>query len=112
MSIPNYFDLDGSPCSEERAIELIQDLEGRTAARTEMSIVGRPVLVSTIFAITDQMPMLYNLQGHEPMLWVTEVIGGPPDMDGTFQLAGSREEALEHHELMVERMVVSGCDLA
>jgi hypothetical protein len=107
---PTYYDLDGSVCSEERAVELIKDLTARTVARTEMEIAGRPVVVSTVFTIVDQMPMLYNVVAEAPYLWVTEAIGGPDDIDATFQFASSHDDAAANHELMVERMIVSGCD--
>lgn len=104
-----YYDLDGSPCSQERAVELLENLEARTVATTRMEIAGYDVLVSTIFAIVEQCEMLYNIIPKVPLLWVTEVIGGPPDIDGTFQFAASREEAAVNHVYMVERMGASGC---
>lgn len=106
-----YYDLDGSPCSQERAVELLQDLPTRTVASTRMIIARYDVIVSTIFTIADQaVEILYLPEGKvQPLLWVTEVIGGPPDIDGTFQFAASREDAAENHEFMVERMVASGC---
>lgn len=105
--MPTYHDLDGSVCSEARAVELFKDSAVRTAAQTRMYFEGFSVLVSTVFTIVDQLPELHP--PGEPMLWVTEVIGGPPDIDGTFQFAPSREAAIEHHALMVERMTASGC---
>lgn len=106
-----YYDLDGSPCSQDRAVELLQDLPARTVARTEMEIAGYKVLVSTIFTIADQaVEILYRPEGEQPpLLWITEVIGGPTDIDGTFQFAASRKDAFENHVFMVERMGASGC---
>ena len=92
-------------------MELMQDSAARTVATTHMEIAGHEVLVSTVFAIVEQIEMLYNIKPGRPALWVTEVVGGPPDIDGTHHLACSKREARENHDLMVERMIASGCYL-
>lgn len=99
-----YYDLDGSVCGQERALELFKDLGARTVDSTRLSIAGHDVLVSTVYLIAD-----HSTAGKPPLLWATEVIGGPPDIDGTVEMYSSREVAQAGHDNMVERMIASGC---
>lgn len=104
-----WYDEFGIPCSFERAQELLGELEGRVVAQTTLEFFGHRIIVSTMFVPVDHNKETWGAVTDEPSLWVSEIIGGPDDLNGATECYTSRQEAKTAHRYLVERAVAAGC---
>jgi hypothetical protein len=103
--------MDGTECGQEEALELVKDHESRKLEQTVVTLAGRQVWVITTFVPVDMNDATWGTATDSPHTWVTEVVGGPDDINGRHETSSTRDEAIIAHALMVEAMLASGCEM-
>lgn len=108
---PPFYGPDGSLISQDDAYDMMLDWKTRRVKVSALALFGRKVFVLTTFLPIDQNPDTWGTITDSPFLWVTEVLGGPDDLNGINESWPSLAEAHDGHDLVVERCVASGCEL-
>jgi len=105
-----WYGRDGKPIDAEEAMRLLEDREGRVVTETELDFMGWKILVSTTFVPVDHSSTWGTLV-ENPAVWMTEIIGGPEDLNGITEYYRSKQEAIDSHLEVVARAVASGCSV-
>ena len=108
---PPFYGPDGETISHDAAIEMILDPRSRTVGAESLWLAGHEVQVRTVFVPVDMSQETWGRVVDTPTCWISEIIGGPDDMNGTVEYSVSRAAALDAHRRMVERAIASGCSL-
>lgn len=106
-----WYDMSGRLISTNQARDLMEDFEARLLANTNLDFMGHRLKVLTAFVPVDHGET-HGTYTPNPACWLTEILGGPPDLDGTKRASHSREEALELHNEVVEYALAGGCVFA
>lgn len=106
---PPFYGPDGSVISHDDAMQLILDPRARTVGAQALWLAGREVQVRTVFVPVDMSEDTWGRVVANPTCYITEIIGGPDDINGTAEYSSSRADASDAHARMIERAVASGC---
>jgi hypothetical protein len=105
-----WYNMKGDLLLKHEAVALLQDAEKRLVLNTPLSFMGYDLAVITTFVPVDH-GSTHGTYTTTPACWATEIVGGPPDLDGNAHYSTSRNEALLFHDEAVELAQVAGCIL-
>jgi hypothetical protein len=106
---PLYYP-DGTVITEAKASELMKNFTFRHVRTTHLDFMGHYLAVITTFVPVDHGPE-HGTHTRLPHCWLTEIVGGPPDIDGTTGSSASPDAAKQLHEDVVAQALASGCTL-
>jgi hypothetical protein len=103
-----FYAPDGGVIGEEHARWLISNHDERMLVTTRLEFLGHALQVVSTFVPVDHGDT-HGRYTESPACWVTEIIGGPPEMDGTSRYSRSKESCLAFHEEVVDMALAAGC---
>lgn len=105
-----YYNQHGELITLNEATLMMLDFDERSVQTTKLDFMGHELIVVTTFVPVDHGET-HGTYTKTPACWLTEILGGPPDIDGTTSYATSRDEAMSLHVDVVGQAVASGCTL-
>jgi hypothetical protein len=104
------YDMDGKLITVDAAREMMLNFDIRRVSVTNLDFMGHDLVVITSFVPVDHGET-HGTYTTTPSCWYTEILGGPPDIDGTTSHATSQDEAMSLHVDVVQLALASGCTL-
>jgi hypothetical protein len=105
-----FYDRDGDVITTLTARIIMSKWWTRHLKTTNLEFMGHELQVITSFVPVDHGPT-HGAYTKTPACWVTEIVGGPPDIDGRSGYSTSPDEAMLLHGDVVAQALASGCDL-
>lgn len=103
-----FYDRTGNVISLEQARDWYSNFSRRCVKVTKLQFWSRDFGVHSTFVPIDHSDTHGRYTRH-PACWITEIVGGPPDLDGTTRYSRSEQSCLELHDEIVALAVAAGC---